>query len=114
MTPSSLRIDRLLWFLRLVPTRGAAQELVLAGHIRVSGQRIAKPAYAVRIGDVLTLPLVPGVRVIVLTRLPLRRGAASEAAACYCVLGGRDKSDSQHGEVIDGSAPADLGEAPDE
>lgn len=107
--PASLRIDRLLWFLRLAPSRSAAQTWVLAGHIRIGGQRVTKPAHAVHVGDVLTLPFARTVRVVELTSLPHRRGPAAEASACYRDAGGVNESDSQHGEVIDGGADADLG-----
>lgn len=103
---TSLRIDRLLWFLRLAPSRGAAQKLIETGHVRLGGQRVSKPAQPVKAGDVLTLPLRGGVRVIEITTVPARRGPAAEATECY-----RDRieSDSQHGEVIDGGAAAALG-----
>lgn len=112
-TTPCLRIDRLLWFLRLAPSRSRAQAWVLDGHIRVSGQRVIKAAHAVRAGDVLTLPLAHpaahSVRVIELLTLPHRRGPPDEASACYRDRCGLNESDSQQGEVIDGSACADLG-----
>ena len=101
-----LRIDRLLWFLRLAPSRSAAQKLVETGHIRLGGQRVSKTAQGVAAGDVLTLPLHGGVRVIEILAIPTRRGPAAEAAACYRT---RSESDSQQGEVIDGGADADIG-----
>jgi ribosome-associated heat shock protein Hsp15 len=106
---AALRIDKLLWYLRLAPSRGTAQQWALAGHIRVGGQRVTKAAHAVRSGDVLTLPLFGGVRVISIIALPHRRGPASEARACYSELGRPSESDSQQGEMIDAAAPAALG-----
>jgi ribosome-associated heat shock protein Hsp15 len=109
---TSLRIDRLLWFLRLAPSRSAAQKLVETGHIRVGGQRVSKAAHMVRVGEVLTLPLHSGVRVLEIITIPARRGPAAEATACYRARDLlRSESDSQQGEVIDGSADADLGDA---
>jgi ribosome-associated heat shock protein Hsp15 len=35
-----MRIDKLLWFLRLAKTRSVAQAMAEAGHIRVNGRRI--------------------------------------------------------------------------
>jgi ribosome-associated heat shock protein Hsp15 len=81
-----MRIDRLLWFLRLARTRGLAQQLVEGGLIRRNGQRVERAAQAVAPGDILTLPLGRGVLVIELVALPARRGPASEAQACYRVL----------------------------
>jgi ribosome-associated heat shock protein Hsp15 len=110
MPAPSLRIDRLLWFLRLAPSRSMAQSWVEAGHIRVNGARVTKTAQPVRDGDVLTLPMRTHVRVIELIALPQRRGPASEAVAHYRELTPRPlESDSQHSEVIDGGAPSDLG-----
>lgn len=81
-----MRIDKLLWFLRLSPSRSHAHDWVCEGHMRVNGRRIERPSASVRVGDVLVLPLRGGVRVIELAALPLRRGPAPEAQACYRVL----------------------------
>ncbi|MEN9926911.1 RNA-binding S4 domain-containing protein [Novosphingobium sp. NPDC080210] len=83
-----MRIDKLLWFLRLAKTRSAAQSLVCAGHIRLNGKRIERSAQAVSVGDVMVIPLPRGVAVIELTAMPERRGPAPEAQACYRVLDG--------------------------
>lgn len=82
----SLRIDKLLWFLRFAGSRSLAQEWVGEGHIRLNGRRIERASTAVRCGDVLVLPLRSGVRVIALGSLPLRRGPPEEARSCYEVL----------------------------
>lgn len=81
-----MRIDKLLWFLRLARTRSAAQALIGDGHIRVNGKRIERAAQGVSVGDVLVIPLGHGVRVIELIALPARRGPAPEAQSCYRVL----------------------------
>lgn len=81
-----MRVDRLLWFLRLAKTRTAAQVLVEQGHVRLNGRRIERPAQKIAAGDVLVLPLPQGVRVIEVMALPARRGPAAEALACYRVL----------------------------
>ena len=83
-----MRIDKLLWFLRLAKTRSAAQALVGTGHIRLNGKRVERTAQAVSIGDVMVIPLHKGVAVIELLALPQRRGPASEAIACYRTLDG--------------------------
>lgn len=81
-----MRIDKLLWHLRLARTRGAAQALVGSGQIRRNGQRVMRLAQPVVCGDVLTVPVPSGVAVIEVTALPERRGPASAMAACYRVL----------------------------
>ncbi len=78
-----LRLDKLLWFLRLAPTRALAQERIATAHIRLNGRRIERSAQAIHIGDVLTLPAGERVQVIEIVALPVRRGAAPEAQACY-------------------------------
>jgi ribosome-associated heat shock protein Hsp15 len=81
-----MRIDKLLWFLRLAPSRSLAHDWVLEGHFRLNGRRIEKPSAPVGEGDVLTVPLHGGVRVIELIALPQRRGPALEARGCYRTL----------------------------
>ena len=81
--PDTLRVDKLLFFLRLVHTRSLAQVVASAGHIRIGGTRIERASHGVAVGDVVTLPLGNGVLVFELLALPARRGPASEARACY-------------------------------
>jgi len=81
-----MRIDKLLWFLRFVKTRGLAQDWVEAGHIRRNGQRIERCSAAICVGDILALPVPSGVRIIEVLRLPSRRGPPQEAQSCYLVL----------------------------
>ncbi|WP_310534839.1 S4 domain-containing protein [Novosphingobium sp.] len=81
-----MRIDRLLWFLRLASSRTLAHDWALDGHIRVNGRRIEKPSAGIAEGDVLTLPVRSGVAVIEIIALPQRRGPASEAQSCYRAL----------------------------
>ncbi len=83
----TLRLDKLLFFLRLARTRSRAQVMASAGHIRIGGIRIERAAHGVAVGDVVTLPLGTGVLVFELLALPARRGPASEASACYLTLG---------------------------
>lgn len=82
-----MRIDRFLFFIRLVKSRTLAQSIVAAGHVRIDGKRIEKASEEVRVGSVVALPLHGQVRVLRVLDLPLRRGPASEARACYEELG---------------------------
>lgn len=84
-----MRIDKLLWFLRLAKTRPSAQTLAEEGHMRLNGRRIDRAHQKVGVGDVLTVPIAGGVRVIEVLSLPERRGPYSEAVSCYRVLDGR-------------------------
>ncbi len=83
-----MRIDKLLWFLRLAKSRSQAQALVAQEHIRLNGRRITRAAQAAEAGDILVLPLAQGAKVIELLTLPIRRGPPAEAQSCYRVLDG--------------------------
>lgn len=83
----SIRLDKLLWYLRLARSRSLAQAIVAAGHIRLDGRRVTRPSCAVHAGQVLVLPVGERIEVVRLLALPDRRGPASEAQACYVRLG---------------------------
>jgi ribosome-associated heat shock protein Hsp15 len=83
LTLASLRIDKLLWHLRLSKSRSLAQVLVAEGHIRLNGRRVEKPSAEVKVGDALTIPRGDAVLAIRVVAIPPRRGPASEAQACY-------------------------------
>ena len=83
-----MRVDKLVWYLRFAVSRSLAQEWVEQGHFRLNGRRIAKPGYAIKSGDVLTLPLRAQAMVIEILTLPNRRGPAGEAQEHYRVLDG--------------------------
>jgi ribosome-associated heat shock protein Hsp15 len=85
-TAPDIRIDKLLWLLRFAKSRSLAQNLLEPGHVRLNGHRVTRCAQLVAAGDVLVLPLGHKVRVIEVITIPLRRGPASEALACYRVL----------------------------
>jgi ribosome-associated heat shock protein Hsp15 len=78
-----VRIDRFLFFIRLLKSRTLAQGLIETGHVRLDGKRVEKPSEDVRVGSTIALPLHGKVRVIRVLGLPERRGPASEAATCY-------------------------------
>jgi ribosome-associated heat shock protein Hsp15 len=77
------RIDRWLWNARVVRTRTAAAALVSAGNVRINGVRMTQPGRDVRCGDVVTVALDAGVRVLKVTGMTLRRGNASAALLLY-------------------------------
>jgi ribosome-associated heat shock protein Hsp15 len=86
MTEPSLRIDKLLFFLRLAKSRTLAQGWAETGHIRVNGNRVEKGSSAVQSGDVITLPKCDDVIAVKILALPIRRGPPTEAQACYQLL----------------------------
>src|SRR5262245_41454916 len=78
-----MRIDKLLWFLRLAKTRSIAQAMAETGHMRLNGRRVDRAHLKVGVGDVLVIPLAAKVRVVEVLALPTRRGPAPEAQSCY-------------------------------
>ena len=83
MTGEELRIDRWLWCARFFKTRTQASAAVRGGHVRLNGQRV-KPAREVKIGDMLAIAYDRGPeREVSIVAIPLRRGPAVEAQACY-------------------------------
>ena len=109
----ALRIDKLLWFLRLAKTRTLAQRLVVQGHVRRNGVRVMRAHETVAVGDVLVVPLPGGIRVIEIVSLPPRRGPASEAQACYRALDpGRLDDRALHDGGLDDGGGFALAAAP--
>jgi ribosome-associated heat shock protein Hsp15 len=82
-----VRIDRFLFFIRLVKSRTLAQGIVEEGYVRIDGKRAEKPSDQVQIGSVIGLPLHGKVRILRVLGLPERRGPASEAREFYEELG---------------------------
>jgi ribosome-associated heat shock protein Hsp15 len=78
-----LRLDRYLFFIRLVKSRTLAQGLIEAGHVRVDGRRVSKTSAEIRVGQVIAMPLRGRVRVLRVVSLPERRGPPSEARTAY-------------------------------
>ena len=81
-----LRLDKFLWFARIVKTRALAQQLAEQGRLRLNGRVVDKAHAPVRVGDVLTFARHGDVRVLRIEALPPRRGPAPEARACYTDL----------------------------
>ena len=77
------RLDKWLWFARVVKTREDAAGLVESGHVRLNGQKTLKPGHGVRPGDVLTIVLSARVRVLHVVGLAERRGPAEAARRLY-------------------------------
>jgi ribosome-associated heat shock protein Hsp15 len=82
----SLRLDKFLWFARIVKTRSAAQMLAADGRIRIAGRVMDRAHAPVRVGDVLSFAHRGQVRVLRVETLPLRRGPPAEARSLYCEL----------------------------
>jgi ribosome-associated heat shock protein Hsp15 len=77
------RLDKWLWFARVVKTRTLAAGLVTDGRVRVNRERIVKPSQALRPGDVVTVAVGPRVRVLEVLAPGARRGPPAEAQGLY-------------------------------
>jgi ribosome-associated heat shock protein Hsp15 len=79
----SLRLDKFLWFARIVKTRSLAQSLAEQGRLRLGGRLIDRAHAPVRVGDVLSFAVYGRVRVLKVEALPVRRGPPTEARLLY-------------------------------
>ncbi|WAP70214.1 RNA-binding S4 domain-containing protein [Jiella pelagia] len=106
------RLDKWLFFARVVKSRTLAQKLVLSGGVRINRDKITNPARQVRPGDTLTISYARSVRVLKVRLSGDRRGPASEAAALYEDLSPpaepRDASEAA-GETSGHASAASLG-----
>ena len=57
-----LRLDKFLWFARVVKTRSAAQALAEQGRLRLNGRVIDRSHAPVAVGDVLSFAALAGLR----------------------------------------------------
>ena len=77
------RIDKWLWFTRIVKSRHLASELVETGQVWVNRHKVTKPGHAVRPGDILIVPLHGRIRILKVLACAERRGPAPIAQALY-------------------------------
>jgi ribosome-associated heat shock protein Hsp15 len=82
----SLRLDKFLWFARIVKTRSLAQQLAEQGRVRIDGRVIDKAHAPVKVGDVLSFAQRGAVRILKVEAIPVRRGPPAEARALYADL----------------------------
>jgi ribosome-associated heat shock protein Hsp15 len=80
------RLDKWLWFSRLVKTRALAAELIAQGYVRVDGKRAEQSARPVGAGYVLTIAFERRVVVLEILGLAERRGPYSEASRLYRLI----------------------------
>ena len=77
------RLDKWLWCARFAAQRTDCVAMAEGGLIRINRQPTDKPHAKIRSGDILTLPLYSGVRVVRVLQLSERRGAAPAARTLY-------------------------------
>lgn len=103
------RIDKWLWHARFARTRGAAQQLARSGHIRLNRDKVRDASRLVRPGDVLTMNLRRGVRVIRVVGVAERRDSYAVARLLYEEepLPTRSAAGQRDGEPADETALSD-------
>ena len=77
------RLDKWLWFARIVKSRTLAAELIVQGKVRLNRTRVVKASQTVRPGDVLTVALRGRVQVLEVSAPGVRRGPPPEAHQLY-------------------------------
>lgn len=83
MPGAEQRIDKWLFFARVCKSRSLAQKLTLSGAVRINKEKTTSAAKLVRPGDVLTVTLGAGVKVLRILDPGERRGPAVEAQTLY-------------------------------
>ena len=82
MELTSARVDSWSWGVRLFKTRSMATAACRAGHVRVNGDK-AKAALALHVGDEVRVRTAGFDRVLIVSRLVVKRVGAVVAAECY-------------------------------
>jgi ribosome-associated heat shock protein Hsp15 len=83
---SRQRLDKWLWFSRLVKTRPMAVELISQGYVRVDGKRIEQPGRPVCVGNVLTIAFERRIVVLEILGCAERRSSYAEASKLYRLI----------------------------
>jgi ribosome-associated heat shock protein Hsp15 len=114
----SVRIDRLLVYLRLARTRSAADALIAGHALRRNRKHVLRGAEQARVGDVLTLATGDGVRVIELLAIPQRRESPALARSHYREVDAFSKVDGggldPKGQMTIAASPLTAGLKPDD
>jgi ribosome-associated heat shock protein Hsp15 len=77
------RVDKWLFFARVVKSRSLAAKLVSGGSVRSNRDKIDQPSHGVKPGDVLTITLDRRILVYRVLSGGTRRGPAEEARTLY-------------------------------
>jgi ribosome-associated heat shock protein Hsp15 len=85
-TPGTQRVDKWLWFARVVKSRTQAAQLVADGKVRINRVKVLKPSQTIKAGDVLTIAVRGRIDVLQVVEPGERRGPPTEARQLYDVL----------------------------
>lgn len=83
MSEQRQRIDKWLFFARVVKSRSLAAKLVQSGRVRVNGDKISQASRQVVPGEVLTITLERQILILKILEPGERRGPYEEAKLLY-------------------------------
>ena len=106
MSEDTQRLDKWLWYARFFKSRSLATRFCQSGKLRVDGTVIRKAHHMVYVGNVLTFPKGPDIRVIKVLDPGTRRGPAAEAQDLYDDLNPPEVSARNAGELSASAASA--------
>lgn len=78
-----LRLDKWLWYTRVIKSRTLAQKLITSGAVRVDSQRVTGADYKISPGMIVTMTVHEKVRIFKVLKTGTRRGPAPEAQSLY-------------------------------
>ena len=79
----NIRLDQLLYYLRLFKTRGIATNAIEKGSCKVNNFLVKKKNKVVNVGDVIDIKNEKVAKIIKILKIPLRRGPFKEAIIHY-------------------------------
>ena len=79
----NIRLDQLLYYLRIFKTRGIATKAIEKGACKVNNFLIKKKNKVIEIGDVINIKNEKLIKQIKILKIPLRRGPSKEAIIHY-------------------------------
>ncbi|QCI96696.1 RNA-binding S4 domain-containing protein [Agrobacterium larrymoorei] len=77
------RLDKWLFFARMVKSRSLAQSYIQSGNVRINGAPVRQASHVVKIGDRLDIGLERVDRVLIVKAAGDRRGPYEEAKLLY-------------------------------
>lgn len=78
-----LRLDKWLFYSRLVKSRSLAAALANSGKVRINKQKIDKASYLIKQDDVLMISFQRHIKIVKIIALAERRGSAIEGQKLY-------------------------------
>ncbi len=79
----NIRLDQLLYYLRLFKTRGIATNAIEKGACKVNNFLVKKKNKVISIGDIVDIKNEKVIKQIKILKIPLRRGPFKEAITHY-------------------------------